>query len=84
MNRTLIEGSSNVKAIGYDPQAEVLEIEFIVKDGKPPSIYRCQPVKPEVYAEMLAPGASAGKLYHQRVKCDPAIVVTRIEEAAAS
>lgn len=81
MNRTLVE-SSNVASIGYDPQIGLLEVEFKVKDGKPPSIYRCQPVQPDVYAEMLAPGASVGKVFHARVKSDPTVNVEKIEAAA--
>ena len=44
MTRTNIEGSSNLKSIGYDEQNQVVEVEFV--NGR---VYQYFDVSPTVY-----------------------------------
>lgn len=81
MTRELVE-SSNIKSVGYDPAALLLEVEFHAKDGEPPRVYQCEGVEPYVFERMMTPGVSVGKIYHAEVKANPRITVTRVEVPA--
>jgi hypothetical protein len=65
MDRTEIE-SSNVKSVGYDPEAEVMEVEF--HSG---GVYQYHGVEPSVHDGLLN-AVSPGAYLHQHVKgrCD--------------
>ena len=81
--------SSNVKSVGYDPETQALEIEFIVADGKPPSIYRCRELAPsgamaQIYADMCKTDVSVGSIFHQRVKSNPDMIVSKLEDDVAA
>jgi hypothetical protein len=54
--------SSNVKAVGYDEEQKVLEVEF--KSG---GIYQYTGVQPEMYADLLA-AESVGRFVSQVVR----------------
>jgi len=82
MTRTPVE-SSSVKALGYDADAQVLEVEYKVREGKPPSIYRYEGVAPSVYAQLTEPGVSIGSLVN-KLKADPTIRVSRLEPDEAA
>ncbi len=61
MNRVSVS-SSNISSIGYDPETQVLEIEF--HDG---SIYQYDGVPQSVY-EGLMNASSHGQYLHQHIK----------------
>jgi hypothetical protein len=54
--------SSNIRSIGYDPTATVLEVTF--KNG---STYRYEAVPAEVHAGFLI-AASHGKYFHAHIR----------------
>jgi hypothetical protein len=54
--------STNVKAVGYDAETKVLEVEF--KSG---GIYQYAGVQPEMYADLLA-AESVGRFVSQVVR----------------
>jgi hypothetical protein len=54
--------SSNIRSVGYDPDAQVLEIEF--QDG---AVYQYSGVPSAVYAGLLSAG-SAGRYSHAHIK----------------
>jgi hypothetical protein len=61
MDRTPVH-SSNVAAVGYDPQTLVLEVAF--RNG---GLYAYQNVRPETYAALLA-SPSIGAFIHHSIK----------------
>jgi len=54
--------SSNIKSIGYDPQSQILEIEF--SDG---GVYDYHGVLPATYQDFLK-SESYGKFFHTNIK----------------
>jgi hypothetical protein len=54
--------STNVEAVGYDPEEKVLEVKF--KSG---GIYQYAGVQPEMYADLLA-AESIGRFISQVVR----------------
>lgn len=62
MNRTLVT-STDIASIGYDPQSQVLEVEF-KKGGR---VYRYDAVPPEAH-EALVNSLSVGKHFAARIK----------------
>lgn len=61
MKRVAVD-SSSLRALGYDPEREVLEVEF--RSG---ALYRYQQVPAEVVAELLA-AESLGRYFNQAFK----------------
>ena len=61
MNRTPVE-SSNLKSVGYDPDAETLEVEFY--HG---GIYEYYGVPPHVHQELMS-ASSLGKYLDSEIK----------------
>ena len=76
MHRTKVE-SSNVKALGFDREAGVLEVEY-------PSghIYQYTDVKPDEYAALLAAESKGRHLNRHFVQAG--LAYTRVEEEEAS
>ncbi len=60
MTRTAVK-SSNLRSVGYDPTAKILEIEF--KNG----VYQYADVPLEVYEALMA-SASLGRYFIQNIK----------------
>ena len=61
MDRTPVN-SSNIAAIGYDPDSQILEVEFL--DG---SIYDYSDV-PDYHFEGIMAAPSKGQYLHQHIK----------------
>lgn len=61
MNRINVS-SSNISAIGYDQESQVLEIEF--HDG---SVYQYDGVPQSVYSDLMSAG-SHGQYLHHNIK----------------
>ena len=59
--------SSNLHSVGYDPEAEVLEIAFKGKDNKKRSTYRYSSVPSSVY-KSLTRAKSKGKYFNKKIK----------------
>ena len=77
--------SSMVKSVGFDGVA--MEIEFVVKEGRPPSIYLIQEATPTgelamLHSAMMVPDASIGQIYNSRVRPNQNFVITKVEDAA--
>lgn len=63
--------SSQIASVGYDPETQTLEIEFVPAKGAPVgSIYRYSNVTPAVYEEMMA-AKSQGSFFITRIKVHP-------------
>ena len=60
-----IEKSSNVKAIGYDPESKKMRVAFKGRDGD--NVYEYTDVAPHVHAEMLA-AESAGSYFAKNIR----------------
>jgi hypothetical protein len=80
--------STNVKSVGYDAMKAVLEIEFVVTDGAPPAVYEYREITPtgelkEIFAALHDPDMSAGRVVHHRLKRNPMIIDSKIEDVAA-
>jgi hypothetical protein len=71
MNRVAV-ASSNVRAVGYDPASETLEVEF--HNG---NVYQYAPVTPEQHAELLG-SESIGRAVNTTFKANPAFRCTRV------
>lgn len=54
--------SSNIRSVGYDPDAQILEIEF--QDG---AVYQYSGVPGAVHAGLVSAG-SPGRYFHAHVK----------------
>ena len=74
MDRTVIEGSSNIAEVGYDPANQVLEIKF--HNG---SIYQYQPVPPHLHRGMLR-AESQGKYFGKYIRKNPKITYNRMDD----
>ena len=61
MERKPVE-SSNIKSIGYNPDNQVLEVEFT--SG---TVYQYDDVPPELYADFES-APSVGRFFHQNIK----------------
>jgi hypothetical protein len=72
MKRQPIE-SSNIKAIGYNGEKLILEIEF--HSGQ---IYQAQPISKEGYKTFME-SESKGSYYHQHIKSNPLVNITKIQ-----
>jgi hypothetical protein len=77
--------SGLIKAIGFDPEKQELQVEFKNhKPDQPVKVYSYTPFTPERYAEFRA-AESLGKFFLKTVKIDKSLIVTRImEESDAS
>lgn len=75
--------SSAAAAVGYDPDTQVLEVEFHGKNGAPGKVWQYFPVSQSVYDEMMAPGGSIGRTLGQKVKADPAITEVDVTDEQA-
>ena len=82
MERIAVKSSSLV-AIGYDPSTLTFEAEFPGKDEQPGPLWQYAPVDVAVYASMLLPGASVGRIFHREIKSNPDVVATRVDEVTA-
>jgi len=60
MDRILVN-SSNLISVGYDHEAQVLEVEF--QSG---SVYRYLQVPPELYQDLMTAG-SKGRYFHDHI-----------------
>jgi hypothetical protein len=69
--------SSNVKEIGYEDVAEILEVQF--HSG---AIWNYCPVPRATYEAMLDPTNSVGRILNE-IKRDPNIAAERIDTAEA-
>ena len=76
MHRTAVE-SSNVKSLGFDREAGVLEVEY--RSGH---VYQYTDVKPDEYAALLAADSKGRHLARHFVQSGRAY--TRIEEDDAN
>lgn len=63
MKREAVD-SSNIAAIGYDPETKTLEVEFHYRGG---TIYRYYNVPPDIHAGLMA-AESKGKFLNSDVK----------------
>jgi len=54
--------SSNIKSIGYDPDAEILEVEF--KDG---AVYQYEDVPKKLHLKLMKT-KSPGKVFYAEIK----------------
>jgi hypothetical protein len=61
VERTPVENSASIRAIGYDPAAQALEIEF--RTGP---VYRYAGVSEFLYRGLLA-ARSKGRFFHSRI-----------------
>ena len=61
MNRISVD-SSNLHSVGYDPDTQILEIEF--KTG---GVYEYSGVPKEIYQQLIA-ASSHGKFFHAHIK----------------
>lgn len=59
--------SSNIGAIGYDPDTLTMHIEFRGKNGKPPRLYEYQGVSPVQHAALLK-ADSVGSHFHAHIR----------------
>jgi len=72
MERKEIQGSSNVKSIGYDPKNQILEIEY--HGGR---VYQYQPISKVGY-KLLMSAESKGKFLNSHIKYNKAIKTDRV------
>lgn len=61
--------SSNLHSVGYDPEAEVLEIAFKGKDRKKRSSYRYSDVPQSVYKGLMR-AKSKGKYFNKKIRME--------------
>jgi len=59
--------SSNIEAIGYDEEDEMLYVAFTAKRTTPRTLYRYFNVSPEEFSNFLA-ADSKGKYFHQNIR----------------
>ena len=60
-----VEKSSNVKAIGYDPESKKMRVAFKGKDGD--NVYEYDDVPPHEHANMLS-AESAGSYFAKNIR----------------
>lgn len=72
--------SSAAAAVGYDPDTQVLEVEFHGKNGAPGKVWQYSPVSQAIYDEMMAPDGSIGRTLGQKVKANPAITAVDVTD----
>jgi hypothetical protein len=80
MQRTPVT-SSLVKSVGYDPDLQILEVEFC-GNSEEPKIYRYTNVGKLQYDAMIDPANSAGRIINA-MKRDATITCERVESEAA-
>jgi hypothetical protein len=68
MERVPVE-SSNVAAVGYNPESRVLEVEFKGRNGKTPAIYQYLGVSHEQWVGLLR-APSKGQYLSREIKPD--------------
>jgi hypothetical protein len=73
MERTPIK-SSSIASIGYDPETQILEVEF--RHGG--AIYHYAKVPPEKHAALMA-SDSIGKHFHAYIRTHPDHPFTKVE-----
>lgn len=60
--------SSQIEAIGYHPESQQLDVEFVSrKKDAPPSVYRYSSVPLHVHAELIA-AESIGRHFGEHIK----------------
>lgn len=82
MNRVEVH-SSNVVSLGYDPDRQLLEVEYRPdKEGRP-VIWHYWPVEQSEVDDLLFPGSSVGKLLYQ-LRIRESVKACRLDTEAAS
>lgn len=66
MEHTAVK-SSNLHSVGYDPDAQSLEVRFKGKDGAPGTLYRYEGVTAKEHAAFMA-SESKGTHFAQHIK----------------
>jgi hypothetical protein len=66
--------SSMLKSLGYDEVTLTLEAEF--KGGE---LWQYSPVGPEVFASLIEPGVSVGRVFHAAVLRNPDVSALKVE-----
>lgn len=64
ISMTPVEGSSQVAALGYDPETHNLAVQFVDSPGK---TYVYSDVEPATYSEMTA-AESKGSFFYRNIK----------------
>jgi hypothetical protein len=67
MQLTLIDGSSMIHAVGYDPDTLTLEVQFHNKQGVATATWDYEGVPESLYQEMLA-APSVGSFFLRSIK----------------
>lgn len=64
--------SSQISAVGYDAETQVLEVEFKNAGGKPNSVYQYANFPPEKWAEFQK-AESVGSYFYRNIKNNPSV-----------
>ena len=76
MNRLPVKSSAAV-SVGYDPETQTLEVEYLPrKDGSTP-VFRYHPRSPEWYAELTSGLVSVGRMIHAMIRSGD-VTITKI------
>jgi hypothetical protein len=71
MKMTETPDSSNIYAVGYDPDRQVMHVQFCAKDKRMPGkTYSYVNVSAEQHAEMIA-APSVGSHFSEHIKAKP-------------
>lgn len=69
--------SSQIAAIGYDPEKRTLHIEFVGKNGKANSTYSYEPITQECYSELMQ-ADSKGNYFYEHIKTNDRVTFKKL------
>lgn len=75
--------SSNMAALGYDPDSQVLTVQFHGKDEKSGRVYQYQNVPAWLYGDMLG-SDSVGMFFNQTIRANGQLYPFKVVEPSAS
>lgn len=78
MDRNLVEGSKNIRSVGYDPEKEELEVEFVRKGDKPSPVYVYEGVSPELHKAWAEAGYRGG-FFHTNIRSNKELKYRKVE-----